>query len=90
MLFSIAVLLSTFPFHGFAEAPVKDTDFFHEKEGDRTNRHVASWFPPGGHELKKGTTLYVWAGDRLRRKLQNLWQGDQNHARAAFRSIVRE
>jgi hypothetical protein len=66
MLLSIAVLLSTFPFRGFAEAPVKDTDFFQEKEGDRTNNHRASWFPPGGHELKKGTTLYVWAGDQDR------------------------
>ena len=66
MLLSIAVLLSTFPFRGFAEAPVTDTDFFQEKEGDRTNSHRASWFPPGGHELKKGTTLYVWAGDQDR------------------------
>ena len=66
MLFSIAVLLSTFPFRGFAEPPVKDTDFLQEKEGDRANSHVASWFPPVGHELKKGTTLYVWAGDQDR------------------------
>jgi hypothetical protein len=31
MLLSIAVLLSTFPFRGFAEAPVTDTDFSRRK-----------------------------------------------------------
>jgi hypothetical protein len=61
MLFSIAVLLSTFPLiRGFAETSVKNVDIVQEKEGDTTSRHGASWCAPGGHELKKGTTLYVW------------------------------
>jgi 56kDa selenium binding protein (SBP56) len=71
MLFSIAVLLSTLPsFHGLAETSVNNVNIVQEKEGDTTSSQFAGWrsqrCPPDGHEFKKGTTLYVWAGDQAR------------------------
>jgi hypothetical protein len=66
-LFPIAVLLSTFPLiHGLAETSVENTDIVQEEVDDTTSSRVANWRAPGGHEFKKGTTLYVWAGDQAR------------------------
>jgi hypothetical protein len=67
----LAVLSSTFPLiSGFAVTPTNNVTIVQEKQGDTTSSYVASWRSPQpdrcDHELKKGTTLYVWAGDQAR------------------------
>jgi 56kDa selenium binding protein (SBP56) len=63
--FLIAVLSSTFPLiHGFAETSVNNADTVREKEDDATRRSQGR--DRDDHGLKKGTTLYVWAGDQAR------------------------
>ncbi len=65
--FLSVALLSAFAFiNGFAETSAKNTDIVQEKEGDTTSIHNGSWHAPDNHEFKKGTTLYVWAGDQAR------------------------
>lgn len=65
--FVFAVLLSTFPLtHGFSEISVQNADIVPEKEGDTQDYNVASEGSQNGPEVKKGTTLYVWAGDQAR------------------------
>src|ERR1700742_2719510 len=66
----VAVLSSMWPLiDGLAEPPPNNTHLDREKEADFRDDHIASWRSQrrdcDDHE-KKGTTLYIWAGDQFR------------------------
>ncbi len=67
----VAVLSSMLPLiNGFAEPPPNNTHVDRDKEADFRVGHIGSWRSQwrdcDDQELKKGTTLYVWAGDQFR------------------------